>query len=443
MLWARPRTGQSLLSTKTFNTGIIQAMHHFKYNKKELFCERTPLSRIAKEVGTPFYVYSHATLLHHFKAFDGAFDNLEHLTCFSVKSNSNLAILRLFASRNSGVDIVSGGELFRATKAGIPPGKIVYSGVGKTVQDIKYALDTGILMFNVESTEELKTINRLARAMNKRAPIAFRVNPDVDPKTHPYISTGMKENKFGIDIHEAYQKYLFASSLDHISVIGVSCHIGSQLTDVSPLTNAIKKLIQLIRRLKNNGINIKYLDIGGGLGITYRDEKPPHPAQYAKAIQEELKDMPATLILEPGRVIVGNAGALVTRITYKKSNGDKTFYIVDAGMNDLMRPSLYNAYHDIWPVSRTDREQITVDIVGPICESGDFFAKKRKIAACEPGEMLAIMSAGAYGFTMASNYNSRPRLPEVMVKEDRFYLIRERETFNDLVRGEHIPDFLR
>ncbi len=418
-------------------------MHHFNYKEKELFCENIPLSHIAKEVGTPFYVYSHATLQQHFEAFDGAFDDLKHITCFSVKSNSNLAILRLFASKGSGVDIVSGGELFRAIKAGVPPEKIVYSGVGKTVQDIKYALDTGILMFNVESAEELETINRLSGSMNKRAPIAFRVNPDVDPKTHPYISTGMKENKFGIDIHEAYKKYLFASSLEHVSVIGVSCHIGSQLTDVSPLIDAVKKLKDLIRRLENDGINIRYLDIGGGLGITYRDEKPPHPIQYARAIQKELKDMPVTLILEPGRVIVGNAGALVTQVTYKKNNGDKTFYIVDAGMNDLMRPSLYNAYHDIWPVIRTDREQITADIVGPICESGDFFAKGRKIADCRPGDMLAIMSAGAYGFTMSSNYNSRPRLPEVMVKGGSFYIIRERETFEDLVRGEHIPDFLQ
>ncbi len=417
-------------------------MHHFNYINNELYCEDVPVSRIVEEVGTPLYLYSNATLLQHFRAVDGAFERVKHLTCFSMKSNSNLAILRLFSREGSGVDIVSGGELYRALKAGFSPEKIVYSGVGKKVEDLEYALKSGILMFNIESTQEILKLNEVAGRIGKKAGISIRVNPDVDPKTHPYISTGLKENKFGIDIDEVPEKYAMAASLGNLFVLGVSCHIGSQLTELSPFVDALNRLTALVKTLRNMGMHIKYLDIGGGLGITYNNEDPPHPAEYARGIQEELGDNSLTLILEPGRVIVGNAGILLTKVLYSKVTREKTFFVVDAGMNDLMRPSLYNSYHAVWPVKKEDRGEIKADIVGPICESGDFFVKDRVIPVLNPGESVAIMSAGAYGFSMSSNYNSRPRACEVMVKGDRFYIIRTRETFEDLLRGEIIPDFL-
>jgi diaminopimelate decarboxylase len=417
-------------------------MRHFEYKDKELFCEDVPLAQVADAAGTPFYVYSHATLTKHFRAFDGAFDQLKHLTCFSIKSNSNLSILKLFAGEGSGVDIVSGGELYRALKAGVDPRKIVYSGVGKRMDELEYALKSDILMFNVESEEEVLRLNEAGQSVGKKAGIALRVNPDVDPGTHPYISTGLKENKFGIDINEAPEKYALAASLNNLVVIGVSCHIGSQLTELSPFADALKKLKKLLQTLKKQGLQIKYLDIGGGLGITYHEEQPPHPVEYARVVQEELKGLNLTLILEPGRVIVGNAGALVTKVLYRKESGDKTFFIVDAGMNDLMRPSLYNSYHAIWPLKMIDRAKVTADIVGPICESGDFFAKQRSVTSYKSGEMMAILSSGAYGFSMSSNYNSRPRASEIIVKGDRFYTIRTRESYEDILKGEIIPDFL-
>jgi len=418
-------------------------MHHFNYKNGELYCEDVPISKIAEEVGTPFYLYSHATLVRHFNSFDSAFRDIRHLTCFSVKSNSNIAILRLFGSLGGGADIVSGGELFRALKAGIDPKKIVYSGVGKSIDDMEYALNSDILMFNVESHQELIELNQVAKRLKKKASISIRVNPDIDPKTHPYISTGLRENKFGIDINSAIDEYMWASNLSHIEVIGISCHIGSQLLEVSPFVESLKKMLELLKKLKELDLNIKYLDIGGGLGIRYSNEEPPHPEEYAKEIKKELNDEDLTLILEPGRVIVGNAGILVTKVLYEKTQYGKRFFIVDAGMNDLIRPSLYNSYHAIWPVIKEEeRDEVEADIVGPICESGDFFAKKRRVPHFRPGELIAIMSAGAYGFTMASNYNSRPRPCEVMVKEDEFFIIRKRETYEDLIRGETIPDFL-
>jgi len=418
-------------------------MHHFQYIDNELFCEDVPVSDIAREVGTPFYLYSHATLRQHFRAFDDAFADIKHLTCFSMKSNSNLAVLRLFGLEGGGMDIVSGGELYRALKAGIPPEKIVYSGVGKRVEDLKYALESDILMFNVESVQEILKLNEVAGRVGKKARIAIRVNPDVDPKTHPYISTGLKENKFGIDINEAPDQYAMAAGLDNLEVSGVSCHIGSQLTEVRPFVDALEKVKGLITRLKASGIHIKCLDLGGGLGITYEKEEPPHPRRYAEAIKEKLGTLDLTLIFEPGRVISGNAGILVTRVVYTKSTGDKTFFIVDAAMNDLMRPSLYNSYHEIQPVKITGRAKVKADIVGPICESGDFFAKEREIEAFESEELMAIMSAGAYGFSMSSTYNSRPRACEIMVKAGRFYIIRSRETYENLIQGEMVPDFLK
>ena len=417
-------------------------MHHFKYQKSELYCEDVPLSLIAEKVGTPFYVYSHATLMQHFDAFDGAFADTKHLTCYSMKSNSNKALLALFASRGGGVDIVSGGELYRALAAGVDPSKIVFSGVGKSLTDLEYAVSSKILMFNVESPQELLKLNQVARAAGKKARISIRVNPDVDPKTHPYISTGLKENKFGIGVEEALRQYEIATTLDGLDVVGVSCHIGSQLTLTSPFVDALRKLKELIARLEKMNISIRYLDLGGGLGITYDNELPPHPKQYAQDIKSELASSDWTLILEPGRVIVGNAGALVTKVLYAKTSHEKNFFVVDAAMNDLMRPSLYGAYHGILPLKITPGEKLTADIVGPICESGDFLAKKRLIEPLVPEDLIAVMSAGAYGFSMSSSYNSRPRVCEVMVKENRFEIIRQRETFEDLVRGESIPDFL-
>ena len=416
-------------------------MNHFKYIRDELYCEDVPVSRIAGDVGTPVYIYSHATLRRHFDVFDSAFKGLKHLTCFSMKSNSNGAILSLFSEQGGGVDIVSGGELFRVLKAGVDPGKVVYSGVGKREEELEYALASGILIFNVESAQEMHRLNEVAERMGKRAKIALRVNPDVDPKTHPYISTGLKENKFGVNIEDAMEQYTVASGLKGLQVAGVSCHIGSQLTRISPFVDALKKLKDLVERLTGMGMIIDYLDLGGGLGITYEDESPPSPTEYAAAIQAELGETDLTLILEPGRVIVGNAGILVAEVIYTKVNEGKIFYVADAAMNDLMRPSLYSSYHEIRPVRVTDREIVKADIVGPICESGDFLAKNREVKAFEPGELLAVMSAGAYGFSMSSTYNSRPRACEVMVKGDRFSVIREREKFEDLIRGEKMPDF--
>jgi diaminopimelate decarboxylase len=418
-------------------------MHHFHYIGDRLHCEDVPVEDVAESVGTPFYLYSYATLVQHFKAFDDSFRDVPHVTCFSVKSNSNLAILRLFGSKGGGADIVSGGELYRCLAAGIEREKIVYSGVGKKTEEMAYALDSGILMFNIESGQELQALSSIAAKKRTRARVAFRVNPDVDPRTHPYISTGLKENKFGIDIHEAARWYKAAADLPSLDVVGVSCHIGSQLTEISPFIEALKKLKGLIERLKADGHSIRYLDLGGGLGITYDHETPPNPSQYAGAIKEELGDRGLTLIFEPGRVIMGNAGVLVTKVLFTKPTSNKFFVVVDAAMNDLMRPALYQSYHAIQPVRKTGREELEVDVVGPICESGDFLAKKRMLPRVEPGELLAVMSSGAYGSSMSSNYNSRPRVCEVMVKGATSHIIRTRETYEDLVRGEQIPDFLR
>ena len=416
-------------------------MHHFHYRDDELYCEEVPVREIAQAVGTPCYVCSCATLQHHFSVFDNAFRGIPHLTCYSVKANSNLAVLGLFACMGGGADIVSGGELFRARRAGIPADRIVYSGVGKTQEEIDYALRENILMFNIESAQELEAIHRRAAAMKCTARIALRVNPDVDPKTHPYVSTGLKKSKFGIDVEQAFQAYGRARNLEHIEISGIDCHIGSQLTEVSPFVETLNRLKLLIRRLGEIGINIRYLDLGGGLGIPYHEEAPPHPREYAKAVIEELRDLPWTLILEPGRVLVGNAGVLLTKVLYTKKTSSKEFVIVDAGMNDLIRPSLYGSYHGIQPVEKKQRETRVVDVVGPICESGDFFARDRDLPEMRSGEYFAVMSAGAYGFSMASNYNSRVRAPEVLVKDVRFYVTRKRESMEDLIRGETIPHF--
>ena len=418
-------------------------MHHFRFREGELYAEEVPVREIARRVGTPFYLYSSATLERHFRIFEEAFAEVPHLICYSVKANSNLSVLRLFARLGSGADIVSGGELYRALKAGIPPQKIVYSGVGKTRKEMRQALKAGILMFNVESLGELKLLAQEAKRLGTKAPIAIRVNPDVDPKTHPYISTGLKKNKFGLEKKEALEAYRLARENPFLEILGIDCHIGSQLTEVSPFVEALRKIKDFVRELEKENISIRYLDLGGGLGIVYGNEEPPPPKEYAQAISEELKDLSVTLILEPGRVLVGNAGILVTKVLYVKETSAKKFLIVDAGMNDLLRPAFYQAYHRIVPVRETEREETVVDVVGPICETGDFLARDRKLPLLKPGELLAVMSAGAYGFVMASNYNSRPRPPEVMVKGKEFFVIRKRETYARLIAGERIPDFLK
>jgi diaminopimelate decarboxylase len=418
-------------------------MHDFHYIKKRMYCESVPLEVIEQAIGTPFYLYSYNTLKNHFAVFDSAFLEIPHIVCFAAKANSNIAILKIFANKGGGMDIVSGGELYRALQAGVDPQKIVYSGVGKRIDEIKYALDSNILMFNVESFEELQVINECARRMRRVAGIALRVNPDVNPETHPHISTGLKENKFGINVEKSLEAYHQAKTLKHVDIKGVSCHIGSQVTKISPFVDAMNRLKRLIILLREEDTPIKYLDLGGGLGITYNQETPPHPSDYAKAIMDASSGLDCVFIFEPGRVIVGNAGILVTKVLYTKKNEDKNFIIVDAGMNDLIRPSLYNSFHRIQPVFKTEREEITADVVGPICESGDYLAKERKLSRFERGDLMAVMSAGAYGFTMASNYNSRPKVPEILVNGDQFHVIRRRENYEDMLKGEEIPSFLK
>jgi len=418
-------------------------MNHFEYKEGVLHCESVAVPVVARAVGTPFYLYSAATLRRHFLAVDRAFADIPHVTCFAVKACSNIAVLNIFAGMGGGADIVSGGELYRARAAGIAPEKIIYSGVGKTRAEMREALEAGILMFNVESSQELDRLQETAAELGVRAPVALRVNPDVDPKTHAYISTGLAKNKFGIPVDDAFAEYLRARTMANIEIRGVSCHIGSQLTQVEPFLEALRKLKVFIGRLEGEGIRISHLDLGGGVGITYDDEKPPHPHEYSRAVREELDGLACTLILEPGRVIVGNAGILVTEVQYTKVNSggeqEKRFVIVDAAMNDLTRPSLYGAYHDILPVRRTRADSQLVDVVGPICETGDFMARDRMLPQVGQDDLLAIMSSGAYGFTMSSNYNSRPRAAEVLVAGSEWTVIREREGYRDLIKGEQIP----
>ena len=419
-------------------------MHDFNYKDKELYCEDVSIAKIAEDIGTPFYLYSHKTLTNHFKNFNEAFSTIPHIVCFAVKANPNISVLKLFANEGGGADIVSGGELFRALKAGVPAEKIVYAGVGKTNNEIRAALYAGILMFNVESSEELIRIDEISGRIGIKARIALRVNPDIDPKTHPYISTGLKKNKFGIPIEEALESYQTAMRLTNVEIVGIHKHIGSQLTEISPFVDALKRILRLADNLKKEGINIKYIDVGGGLGITYKDEEPPAPKELAKAIVPLIKGKKRdyTLILEPGRVLAGNAGILVTKVLYQKKSGKKNFVIVDAGMNDLIRPSLYSAYHNIIPVRKKPIKKFKADIVGPICESGDFLGKNREIA-CEQEDLLAVMSAGAYGSSMSSNYNSRPLIAEVMVKGRDYHIIRKRQDYEDIIIKEEVPSFLR
>jgi len=413
-------------------------MDHFEYHAGELYAEEVPLRQIAEQYGTPCYVYSRATLERHWHAFDQAFARHPHLVCFAVKANSNLGVLNVLARLGSGFDIVSVGELERVVAAGGDPSKVVFSGVGKQAHEMRRALDLGIRCFNVESEAELERLNQVAGEMGRAAPVALRVNPDVDAKTHPYISTGLKENKFGIEIDEALRIYQKAAGMEHIHVSGVDCHIGSQLTELAPFLDALDRVLALVGRLKDSGIEIDHLDLGGGLGVRYNEEQPPEPSEYAQALAQRLGDAPYEIFLEPGRAIAANAGVLLTRVEYIKPGEVKDFAVIDAAMNDLIRPSLYQAWQAIVPVEHdAEGRESEYDLVGPICETGDFLGKGRQLTLAE-GTLLAVRSSGAYGFTMASNYNSRPRVAEVMVDGDQTHLVRRRETIEELFANEAI-----
>ena len=411
-------------------------MDHFSYQGNDLYAESVPLAEIARRYGTPCYVYSRATLERHWHAFDTAFAGRAHLVCYAVKANSNLAILNVLASLGSGFDIVSIGELERVLVAGGDPGKIVFSGVGKREDELQRALEVGIRCFNVEVPGELDRLNRIAGELGKKAPVSLRVNPDVDAQTHPYISTGLKENKFGIEMDKAFDEYIRASEMRNIEVVGIDCHIGSQLTSLDPFVDALDRVLVLVDKLKKAGVTIRHLDIGGGLGIRYNNESPPNPSDYSKVLSDRLLGLDYELLMEPGRAIVGNAGILVTRVEYLKSNTVKNFAIVDAAMNDLIRPALYQAWQAILPVNQSDAVPTrTYDVVGPVCETGDFLGKER-VLSISAGDLLAVRSSGAYGFCMSSNYNSRPRPPEIMVDGDSMTLVRRRETVTELFDTE-------
>lgn len=418
-------------------------MHHFNYKNGILHAEDVSLEDIAREVGTPAYVYSQATLLRHFEAFSKAFEGMDNLVCYAVKANSNKAVMALFASLGGGADIVSGGELARALAAGVRPDRIVYSGVGKTVEEMEAALGAGILMFNLESVDELQILDQVAGRLGVKAPVSFRVNPDVDAVTHPKITTGLAKNKFGLDMETAFRQYPMAAKLPNVEIKGISCHIGSQITDTRPFADSLQRVARLVEKLGEIGISLSLLDLGGGLGITYNQETPPHPEEYAAALKETVTRLGMKLILEPGRVLVGNAGILLAEVLFTKQTPAKRFIIVDAAMNDLIRPSYYDSYHAIWPVEKARASELAMaDVVGPVCETGDFLARDRELPMFERGDLMALLSAGAYGFAMSSNYNSRPRAAEVLVNGDRFSLVRERETLEDLSRGEALPDWL-
>jgi len=413
-------------------------MHEFRYKGNKLYCEGVKITDIAERFATPVYIYSRKTLVDHYTKIKKALKSIKPLICFSVKANSNLAILKTLANQGAGMDVVSGGELYRALKVGVNPKKIVYAGVGKSEKEISEAIKAGILFFNAESIPELALIDRVAHRLRKTPDVSLRVNPDVDPHTHKFITTGKMTNKFGLDMYTAEEIFLRAKIFSHIRLVGVHIHIGSQITKLVPFVQAIKKASTLIQRLKKKGISLKYFNIGGGLGIVYRDERPKTADQFAKAVLPLLKKTQLKIILEPGRFIAGNSGILVTKVVYVKNTPNKNFAIIDAGMNDLVRPSLYEAYHEVLPATKRAVKRLKYDVVGPICESGDFLAKNRELPLLESGDLLAVMSAGAYGFTMSSNYNSRPRIAEVLVNKNKVSLIRTRESYQDLTRHEVI-----
>lgn len=406
--------------------------------------ENVPIREVADNVGTPCFLYSYNSIADKFNNYSEALSDTDSLICFSVKANSNIAVLKAFADLGAGFDIVSIGELKRVIKAGGDVSKVVFSGIGKTGSEIEAAINAGILFFNVESVDELNSINEIGKKMSKKAPIALRVNPDIDPQTHPYISTGFKKSKFGIELDRAVQVYRDASKMEGVDIVGIDAHIGSQIFDLSSFSDSVRRLVLLADTLRSENIEIKYIDIGGGLAINYKmDELPPPVGEYAKVIKESVLGNSCKIVVEPGRSLIGNAGVMITQVLYTKEGKSKNFVIVDAAMNDLIRPAFYNSHHEIITVKKSsDPESMEFDIVGPICESGDFLAVDREFPPVSKGDYLSVLSAGAYGFVMSSNYNSRPRAAEVMVKGDRFEVIKERETFNDLVRGEKIPFFL-
>lgn len=419
-------------------------MHEFKYKGNELFCEDIGIRGIAAAAGTPFYLYSYKTLIDHYRKLRMAFTELNPLICFSMKANSNLAVVTALVKAGAGLDVVSGGELYKALKVGCDSKKIVYASVGKTEREIENAIRAGILFFNVESLPELAQINKIAERLGRVVDCVLRANPDIDPHTHRFITTGKAENKFGLDFKTVETTFLVASKYQNLRLRGIHIHIGSQITESEPFRKAISRVGGLIRNIRNNGARVDWLNIGGGLGIVYNKEKPQTAARFAKAMIPLIRKLDVRLILEPGRFVAGNSGILVTKVTYVKKTRSKNFVIADAAMNDLLRPSLYDAYHEVLPViKRAARKKILADVVGPICESGDILARDRKLPEFEPGELIAVMGAGAYGFTMSSNYNSRPRAAEVMVIRGRFHIVRDRERYEDLIKGENIPKELR
>jgi len=413
-------------------------METFQYRGGELYCEGVPLREVAESVGTPTYVYSKTAILNSFRAYDRAFASVPHMICYAMKANGNLAIVAALAREGAGVDVVSGGELFRALRAGVPPKRIIFAGVGKTREEMREALKADILMFSVESGAELRALDQAAQEMGARAPVALRVNPDVDPQTHKYIATGLKDSKFGIPVSGALEEYEAAARMPGLQVLGVQMHIGSQLTKTSPFADSVARIAAVVKQLRERRIEVQIVDVGGGLGIRYQDERPPSHEEYAATVLPALKELGVTVLVEPGRSIVGNAGALLTRTLYPKRTPSKRFLIVDAAMNDLLRPSLYESYHEIRPVRETPGPRHAMDVVGPICESGDFLAKDRELPEVAAGDLLAVMSAGAYGFAMSSQYNARPRAAEVLVEAARFRIIRRRETYEDLIAGESL-----
>lgn len=413
-------------------------MNYFNYKNHELFAEDVRVAELAQRLGTPLYIYSARTLRRHFRVLSEAFKGSDVLICFAMKALSNLSVLKLFADLGAGFDIVSVGELMRCLKAGADPRKIVFSGVGKTDEEIAAALKAKILMINVESRPELGRVSEVAGRLGMTAPVSLRVNPDLDPGTHPHISTGHRDSKFGIPLSQVGEYYAEAKGLPHLELAGLSTHIGSQITETGPFVEAAEKVARIVKDLRASGIALKYLDLGGGLGIPYQEEPPP-PSQYAAALMGPLRGLDMKFIIEPGRVLVGNAGIFVTKVLYVKETDVKRFVVVDGAMNDLIRPVLYEAYHDIRPVAELNRgKMITADVVGPVCESGDFFARERDLPDVNTGDLLAVMSAGAYGFVMASNYNSRPRAPEVIVNGAEYHVVRERDSFEDIIRGEKL-----
>jgi len=417
-------------------------MHEFKYRRNQLYCEKLKIEDIASKFGTPLYIYSRKTLLDHYLKLKMAFRSLNPLICFSAKANSNLVILKSLVKQGAGLDVVSGGELFRALKVGCPPRKIVYASVGKTAEEIKVAIKTGILFFNVESMPELRNINRIAKSFNKKARVAIRINPDITPATHKFITTGKITNKFGVDFRTAYDILKHRHDFYYVDILGLHIHIGSQITESTPFIRAITKVAQFLEQLKRENIHLEYFNIGGGLGIIYDNETPQTAVDFARRVLPILKKTRLKIILEPGRFIVGNAGILVVKVLYVKKTARKKFIVVDGAMNDLIRPALYDAYHKIIPSFRTQhtRRNVRYDVVGPICESADFIARARIMPEARQGDLLAIMGCGAYGFSMSSNYNSRLRAAEIMVVKDRSYLIRKRETYQDLIRNEMVTN---